>query len=291
MLHIYLEPSVTRKRDSKSWIDNLLFKMSVKVVAEKDILVPDVDKRQYRYLTLPNKLNVLVVSDDSADKCAACCCVEVGSMQDPAEAQGLAHFLEHMLFMGTEKYPEENEYSAYLNSHGGYSNAYTDSEQTVYYFDVLNDHFEGALDRFASFFTCPLFTESSTDREINAVDSENSKNLRSDVWRKYQLFKSMARPDHPINSFSTGNKETLGDAPKAAGSNIRDMMIAFYKKYYSANLMSVVIYGNSSLDELQKWAVEKFSGIPNHDFPRCTYPSDPFRVEQLQKVVEIVPVR
>lgn len=265
--------------------------MSVKVVAETDILVPDVDKRKYRYLTLPNKLNVLVVSDETTDKCAACCCVEVGSMQDPVEAQGLAHFLEHMLFMGTEKYPEENEYSAYLNSHGGYSNAYTDSEQTVYYFDVLNDHFEGALDRFASFFTCPLFAESSTDREINAVDSENSKNLQSDVWRKYQLFKSMARPDHPINSFSTGNKETLGDAPKAAGSNIRDMMIAFYKKYYSANLMSVVIYGNSSLDELQKWAVEKFSDIPNHDFPRCTYPSDPFRAEQLQKVVEIVPVR
>ena len=99
-------------------------------------------------------------------------------MADPAEAQGLAHFLEHMLFMGTEKYPEENQYSAFLSAHGGYSNAYTAQENTVYYFDVNTAHFEEALDLFASFFTCPLFTEGSTGREINAVDSENSKNLQ-----------------------------------------------------------------------------------------------------------------
>ena len=83
-----------------------------------------------------------------------------------------------MLFLGTEKYPIENSYSAFLNSHGGYSNAYTSQENTVYYFDVQNDAFEEALDMFASFFTCPLFTEASTAREINAVDSENKKNLQ-----------------------------------------------------------------------------------------------------------------
>jgi insulysin len=52
-----------------------------------------------------------------------------------------------VLFMGTDKYPAENEYSAYLNAHGGYSNAYTAEEHTVYYFDVQNDYFDGALDR------------------------------------------------------------------------------------------------------------------------------------------------
>lgn len=180
--------------------------MSFVVKAEQDILTPSTDDRKYRYIVLENGLKVLLISDAKTDKCAACCSVQVGSMSDPPEAQGLAHFLEHMLFMGTEKYPEENEYSAYLNSHGGYSNAYTDVENTVYYFDVQNDHFEGALDRFAAFFSCPLFTESSTDREIQAVDSENSKNLQSDMWRIYQLFKNFSRPDHPLNSFSTGNK-------------------------------------------------------------------------------------
>jgi len=130
----------------------------------------------------------------------------IGSLCDPKEAQGLAHFLEHMLFMGTTKYPIENEYSSYLSSHGGYSNAYTSQENTVYYFDVQPDHLEGALDRFAAFFTCPLLSDSSTNREVNAVDSENTKNLQVDSWRKFQLLKSMAREDHPLSSFSTGTE-------------------------------------------------------------------------------------
>ena len=70
----------------------------------------------------------------------------------------------------TEKYPIENEYSSYLSDHGGYSNAYTSQEDTVYYFDVQNEFFEGALDLFASFFVCPLFTETATEREINVTN-------------------------------------------------------------------------------------------------------------------------
>ena len=97
---------------------------------------------------------------------------------DPEDMPGLAHFLEHMLFLGTETYPTENAYSSYLNAHGGHSNAYTDQEDTVYYFDVLNQGFDEALNMFSSFFTCPLFTESATARETNAVDSENQKNLQ-----------------------------------------------------------------------------------------------------------------
>ena len=89
-----------------------------------------------------------------------------------------------MLFMGTEKYPDENEYNTYLSSHGGGSNAYTDTEDTNYYFDVNAPHFAGTVDRFAQFFIAPLFTESATERELKAVDSENSKNKQNDFWRR-----------------------------------------------------------------------------------------------------------
>lgn len=158
----------------------------------KEIRKPANDKREYRYITLSNKLKCVLVSDPDTEKSAACVDVHVGSMSDPPNAQGLAHFLEHMLFMGTEKYPEENEYSAYLSNHGGYSNAYTSQENTVYYFDVQNDFFEGALDLFASFFTCPLFTEASTMREINAVDSEHNKNIQVTIhpqnYKDYYYF-------------------------------------------------------------------------------------------------------
>lgn len=143
-----------------------------------NIEVSTIDKREYRHITLANKMQCLLVRDPDTEKSSACCDVMVGSLCDPEDAQGLAHFLEHMLFMGTEKYPVENAYSAFLNSHGGFSNAYTSQENTVYYFDVQNDHIEVALDMFASFFTCPLLSDSATEREMNAVDSENTKNLQ-----------------------------------------------------------------------------------------------------------------
>ena len=69
------------------------------------------DKRVYRPLKLLNNIQSLIISDPDAQKSAAALSVGVGSLQDPLEAQGLAHYLEHMLFMGTEKYPEENEYN------------------------------------------------------------------------------------------------------------------------------------------------------------------------------------
>lgn len=149
------------------------------------------DTREYKHIVLENCIEILLVHDPTTEKSSACCDVKVGSMSDPPEMQGLAHFLEHMLFMGTEKYPVENAYSAFLNSHGGYSNAYTGQENTVYYFDVQSDFFQEALDLFSSFFVCPLFTPSGTMREVTAVDSENTKNLQADNWRQYQLLKRL----------------------------------------------------------------------------------------------------
>eukprot|EP01038_Epipyxis_sp_PR26KG_P014143 gene14143-18981_t len=249
------------------------------------------DDRIYRSVFLSNGLQALLISDKNCEKSSAACNVQVGSMCDPTDAQGLAHFLEHMLFMGTEKYPEENGYSAYLSSHGGFSNAYTDQENTVYYFDVQPDFLEGALDMFASFFTCPLFSETSINREMNAVDSENSKNLQSDPWRKFQLLKSLARSDHPISMFSTGSLNTLSKIPESKGLNSRDVVIEFYKKYYSANLMTVSVYGKESLDQLEGWVREKFSAVPNFNLTRPTYESDPFRKDQLSKILNVVPIR
>jgi insulysin len=73
--------------------------------------------------------------------------------------------------------------------------------------------------------------------------------------------------------------------------NIRQIMIDFYQKYYSANLMKVAIYGKESLDILQKWAIEKFSAVPNKNNAINHFPSDPFHANQMKKIIEFVPVR
>jgi nardilysin len=78
---------------------------------------------------------------------AAAMCVGVGSFSDPPDAQGLAHFLEHMLFMGSSKFPDENEYDTFLSKHGGGSNAFTETEFTCYHFDISPSFLKPALDR------------------------------------------------------------------------------------------------------------------------------------------------
>jgi insulysin len=105
------------------------------------------DKRQYKALVLSNGLKVIVISDVETDKSAAALDVNIGSMSDPRSVQGLAHFLEHMLFLGTEKYPEENDYSKYISRNGGQSNAFTSGSHTNFYFDVSPQFLSGALDR------------------------------------------------------------------------------------------------------------------------------------------------
>ena len=84
------------------------------LLADDDAFVKSLpDKRHYRAVTLSNSLTVLLASDPSADVEAASVHVRAGHFDDPADRPGLAHFHEHMLFLGTEKYPAENEYEDY----------------------------------------------------------------------------------------------------------------------------------------------------------------------------------
>ena len=105
------------------------------------------DKYAYRALTLPNGLRVLLASDPKADTAAAALDVHVGHYSDPDDVPGLAHFNEHMLFLGNSKYPEEGQLEAFLSAHGGASNAYTSSEDTCYFFSVNQDALLPALKR------------------------------------------------------------------------------------------------------------------------------------------------
>ncbi|KAL4914462.1 Metalloenzyme, LuxS/M16 peptidase-like protein [Aspergillus aurantiobrunneus] len=269
----------------------------------EDLEKPSLDERSYRVIQLPNKLEALLVHDAETDKAAAAMDVNVGSFSDPEDLQGLAHGLEHMLFMGTEKYPVENAYNQYLASHSGSSNAYTAGTETNYFFEVsatgtsnggssgqatpngttngtpaVSDSgnsesagpspLYGALDRFAQFFVSPLFLENTLDREMRAVDSENKKNLQSDMWRLMQLNKSLSNPEHPFNHFSTGNLQTLKEEPLKRGVEIRNEFIKFYEKHYSANRMKLVVLGRESLDELEQWVAQLFANVNNKDLPQ-----------------------
>ncbi|OJJ79250.1 a-pheromone processing metallopeptidase Ste23 [Aspergillus glaucus CBS 516.65] len=268
---------------------------------------PEVDNRSYRVIRLENKLEALLVHDPDTDKASAACNVNVGNFSDYDDMAGLSHAVEHLLFMGTEKFPQENAYNQYLAAHSGSSNAYTAATETNYFFEVsatsTDDHAHnhvatngsvngstngtdvkqngtgqseeasasplyGALDRFAQFFVGPLFLESTLDRELRAVDSENKKNLQSDLWRLMQLNKSLSNPKHPYSHFSTGNLQTLKEEPEKRGLNVRDEFIKHYERHYSANRMKLVVLGRESLDDLEKWVGDFFSDVKNKDLPQ-----------------------
>ncbi|KAJ1956481.1 metalloprotease, partial [Linderina pennispora] len=192
---------------------------------------------------------------------------------------------------GTEKYPKENDYNSYLSSNGGYSNAYTDLEDTCYYFEVGSDAFEGALDRFSQFFLTPLFTADCTDREVRAVDSEHKKNMQNDMWRQYQMEKELSNPAHPFNLFATGTYETLKGAAEELGVDLREELLKFHAKYYSADIMKLVVVGRQSLDQLTEWAVSMFSMIESKGLTKPVFKGHPLTSNETGKLLLIKSVR
>uniref|UniRef100_A0AAZ3RRR4 Insulin-degrading enzyme n=1 Tax=Oncorhynchus tshawytscha TaxID=74940 RepID=A0AAZ3RRR4_ONCTS len=263
---------------------------AMKRVVSEIVRSPE-DKRVYRGLEFTNGLKAVLISDPTTDKSSAGLDVNIGSLSDPGNISGIAHFCEHMLFLGTEKYPKENEYSQFLSEHAGSSNAFTSGEHTNYYFDVSHEHLEGALDRFAQFFLCPLFDESCKDREVNAVDSEHEKNLMNDAWRLFQLEKATGNPNHPFSKFGTGNKLTLETRPSKDGINIRQELLKFHSTYYSSNLMGLCVLGRESLDELTTMVVKLFAEVENKNVPIPEFPNHPFQEEHLKQFYKVVPIK
>ncbi len=254
------------------------------VVIEK----PLTDDRVYHYLTLPNQLRVLLISDPDTDKSAASLDVHVGSSDDPKDREGLAHFLEHMLFLGTEKYPDASEYQSFISENGGDHNAYTSAEHTNYFFDIKNDKFEEALDRFVQFFTAPLFNEQYVEREREVVQSEYQLKIKDDSRRVYDVYRQVMNPDHPYAKFSVGSLTTLGDRE---GERVRDDLLSFYEQHYSADQMTLVVLGKESIDELQEMVEQRFSLIPQRNVPQETAYIPLFRPGTLPVDVRIEPVK
>ncbi|CEF64338.1 Insulin-degrading enzyme [Strongyloides ratti] len=251
------------------------------------------DKREYRGLEFQNKIKVLLVHDPECDKAAAALDVNVGYLMDPREYPGIAHFCEHMLFLGTEKYPVENDYSKFISSHGGHCNAYTDTDHTNYHFEVGPSDLDGALDRFSQFFLSPLFTPSATEREVNAVDSEHRNNLKADSWRFVQIERSLSKPGGDYTRFGTGNKITLLDKSLENGISLRDELLKFHEKYYSSNLMTFCVVGKNTLDELEEMVLQKdFGKIVNKNVPSKTWNIKEFFGKSETGIkFEIVPVK
>ncbi|WP_426358056.1 insulinase family protein [Pseudocolwellia sp. HL-MZ19] len=246
------------------------------------------DHKHYLPLTLNNGLRVLLVNNNESKKSAAALAVNVGHFSDPSDRHGLAHFLEHMLFLGTEKYPDGSEYQKFISQHGGHNNAWTATEHTCFFLDINYQFFEQALDRFSQFFTKPLLSEAFIQSERKNIDAEYKLKLKDDIRRLYDVHKETINQAHPFSKFSVGNHETLADRN---GQSIQQEVLAFYNKYYHAEKMTLVLEGPQPLDELQALAESKFSDISDSKATDCTIKEPLYLPENQANLINVSPVK
>jgi protease III len=246
------------------------------------------DDRQYAAMLLPNHLQVILVSDPALENSAASLAVGVGSAQDPKNQMGLAHYLEHMLFLGTEKYPEPNGFMKYTQSNGGMTNAFTTYDRTNYMFQINANKFDEALDRFSDYFKKPTFDPQYSDKERNAVNNEWSLHKAQDNWNLFALEGMTANPDSPISQFNIGNLDTLKDKPNSV---LLDETKSFYQRYYSANIMKLTLVGKQSLPELRTLAEKHFALIPNKNVLRPEISVHAITKAQMGKTIHYKPFR
>merc|ERR1719466_119958 len=223
---------------------------------------------------------------------AAALCVHMGSFSDPDDVPGLAHFLEHMVFMGSGKFPDENGFDSFIAKQGGYDNASTDTETTVFYFESPRRHFHEGLDRFAQFFISPLMKQEAMQREREAVDSEFQMALPSDDNRILQIFGGLAKQGHPMAKFMWGNLTSL--SPQGmTNSDLHSRLHKFRIRHYTAQAMCLTVQSQHSLDTMQDWVVETFAEVPNNGLTREEFSGlkEPFDTPEFAQLYKVIPVQ
>ena len=158
-----------------------------------------------------------------------------------------------MLFLGVVK-KNDPEYFL-MNMYYIKWRLFTSFTETNYYYKINNDALEKSLDIFSRFFIDPLFDPNLVDREVNAVNSEHDKNINNDFWLLRQVILNLSEKDSVINSFSTGNNETLNN------KNTREEMIKFFNKYYCSDNITISIISPNDIETNENMVKNIFGNI------------------------------
>eukprot|EP00927_Polykrikos_kofoidii_P037200 TRINITY_DN3136_c1_g5_i1.p1 TRINITY_DN3136_c1_g5~~TRINITY_DN3136_c1_g5_i1.p1 ORF type:complete len:1317 (-),score=194.57 TRINITY_DN3136_c1_g5_i1:99-4049(-) len=254
---------------------------------------PRGDTRLYQYMTLANGIEIVNIQDENSTAASVAVSVKVGSYYDPPELPGLAHFCEHMLFLGTRNFPAADGFDKFVRLNGGAANAWTDTELSVYY-----GHFKAAMlfegiDRLADFMRAPLFNRALVDKEVNAINSEFLKNVQDPAHRVSEVLSHLANHDSPLSQFHTGNIATLSQIPKKNGIDVVERLNEFFEAYYCPDRIRVATYGPQSLAEQFSRASANFSGVSRNSSqceksPRTFERPDPWPTNLTNKYVTIL---
>jgi insulysin len=215
----------------------------------------DLKNVNFLKIKLANEIEVLLISDPSLKYSSASLSIPYGGSSDPKNYPGVAHFVEHLLFLGNKSNPKENHFLIHTSNHGGYCNALTDYDKTCYYFKISDNYFEESLKLFRNLFISPLFTDSAIEREAHAINEEFFMHKQSIGFLYDEVCAATRNPHNCFNKFYCGNLQTLGQIK-------RDIIQEWYNSHYSSNQMRVILLSPRPLNDLEKLA-ELFTFIEN----------------------------
>ena len=211
------------------------------------------DKRSIKGFELDNKIKIIFISDPDINISSCSIAVGAGYLHD--NYPGTAHFLEHLLFMGSEKYPEQNDYHSYIQINGGQDNAFTADNMTCYYLALESSFLKKGIEMLSWFFRAPLLNETHIKSEMEIIDSEHNKNILSDSWIIDDIFKNFIKSDSKYKKFGTGNLKSLGNITK---NDIYD----FYNQYYTTDNLYVCIVDSKNIEQMINDYIYFFQAIP-----------------------------
>jgi zinc protease len=203
---------------------------------------------------LGNGLNVVTVPFDSPGLAAFYIVVRVGSRNEVEKGvTGFAHFFEHMMFRGTDKYPRE-KYNEVLKSIGAAANANTSLDRTIYHMTGNAEKLEKMFDIESDRFQNLNYSEHGFKTEAGAVKGEYTKNIASPYAKLYEMKSNTAFDAHTYKHTTMGFFEDILDMP-----NQYDYSLKFFKRYYRPEYSTVVVVGDVTPDKVNSLA-EKYFG-------------------------------
>jgi predicted Zn-dependent peptidase len=207
----------------------------------------------YKKVTLKNGVRVLLVPDEHTKAATALVLFRVGSRYEKKAWNGLAHFIEHMMFKGTPRRPMTADISRELDAHGAEYNAFTGKDVTGYYIKIDSRHFGLALDMLADMLTKSKFAEKEINQERKVIMEEIHMYKDNPMMRLDDLL------EESVFSGSSLGWNTAGDAQSMARAT-RKIMLAFRDAYYTASRTVVVVSGNIGAAESVVKLIEKKFG-------------------------------
>ncbi|MFY0730598.1 pyrroloquinoline quinone biosynthesis protein PqqF [Pseudomonas sp. NFX15] len=206
--------------------------------------------------TLANGLRVTLRHAPNLKRCAAALRVAAGSHDVPLAWPGLAHFLEHLLFLGTERWPAGQGLMAYVQGHGGQVNARTSERTTDYFFELPVQAFAGGLQRLSDMLAHPRMNPDDQQREREVLQAEFvAWSQDAAAQQQFALSNGLAEA-HPLRGFHAGNRDSLLVEQPEFQQALRD----FHQRFYQTGQMTLSLAGPQSLDELKALA-EAFASV------------------------------